>query len=69
MIKCTYIENIDSKWHKLEEEMPCRTTNVELKKLDNTIVCGQIYIDMSGWYIYLNPGWGNPKDYTHWRFK
>ncbi len=66
-MKC--IKEIDDKWHVIDKEIPSHTVNhIEFLKHDGTIVEGEITIDMAGWYIYLNPGWGSPGDYTHWRF-
>lgn len=64
----TCIETIDYEWHPMDIEMPPVTTDVELMKHDGTTVKGTIVVEMSGFYIYLNPGWGSLSDYTHWRF-
>jgi len=63
-----YIESKDSKWHPMNVEMPPHSTDVELLKPDGTIISGEIVVEMSGYYIYLRPGWGSLNDYTHWRF-
>ena len=63
-----YIDKKDFEWHSMNAEMPTHTTDVELKKHDGTTVKGTIVVEMSGFYIYLNPGWGSLSDYTHWRF-
>ena len=66
-MKC--IREIDKEWHVIGEELPPCSTRVELLQNDGTIVNAEIVVDMAGWYVYLNPGWGLPSDYTHWRFK
>ena len=68
MSEIIYIESKDSEWHPMNTEMPPHTTNVELLKPDGKIIRGEIVVDMAGYYIYLNHGWGCPDDYTHWRF-
>lgn len=63
-----YISEPDNNWHVINEEMPPRSTYVEFLKKDGTIVEGEIFVDMSGWYASLNGTWGSLSDYTHWRF-
>lgn len=63
-----YITEKDDKWHPMNEEMPPRTVDVELKDKDGTITKATIVAEMSGYYLYMNPGWGSLSDYTHWRF-
>ena len=63
-----YIKNKDSKWHPMNIEMPPSNTEVELLEPDGTIIRGEIVVEMSGYYIYLHPGWGSVDNYTHWRF-
>lgn len=63
-----YIDKKDSEWHPMDIEMPTHTTDVELLEPDGIIIRGSIVVEMSGYYIYLNPGWGSLSDYTHWRF-
>lgn len=65
----TYISEKDDQWHKMNEEMPPTSTNAELLKHDGTVIKGEIVVEMSGYYIYLNPGWGSLDDYSHWRFR
>lgn len=65
----TYISEKDGQWHKMNEEMPPTSTQVELLKHDGTVIKGEIVVEMSGYYIYLNPGWGSLDDYSHWRFR
>ena len=65
-MKC--INKVDERWHALNEEMPQSTTDVEFLKPNGETVKGQIVIDMAGWYVYLYGRWGNPSDYTYWRF-
>ena len=50
-------------------EYPSVTADVELLQHDGTVVNGKIVGEMSGYYVYLDPGWGSMKDYTHWRFR
>lgn len=64
-----YIIDLDDQWHKMNEEMPPTSTQVELLTWDRIIVEGEIVVEMSGYYIYLNPGWGSLDDYSHWRFR
>ena len=63
-----YIKKKDSLWHPMNVEMPPHSTDVELLKPDGTIIRGEIVVEMSGYYIYLRPGWGSLGNYTHWRF-
>lgn len=65
-MKC--INKVDERWHTINEELPPHTTAVEFLKPNGETVKGQIVIDMAGWYVYANGNWGNPSDYTHWRF-
>ena len=60
---------MDSIWHPMDKELPSRTTDVELQKKDGSIIQAQIVVEPSGFYIYLNPGWGNINDYTHWKIR
>lgn len=64
-----YIREKDDKWHEMNVEMPPTSTNVELLKHDGTVIKGEIVVEMSGYYIYLNPDWGSLDDYSHWRFR
>jgi len=63
-----YIREKDDKWHPMNEEMPSTTTDVELKDNDGMITKATIVSEMSGYYLYKGPGWGDLSDYTHWRF-
>lgn len=63
-----YITEKDDKWHPMNEEMPPHTVDVELKDKDGIITKATIVAEMSGYYLYMNPGWGSLSDYTHWRF-
>ncbi len=63
------IEKFDRVWHPMGVEMPRGTVDVDLKKKDGTIIDGEIYVDISGHFIYYDGNWHNPDDYTHWRFK
>lgn len=63
------IEKFDRVWHSVGVEMPTRTAGVELKKKDGTIVDGEIYVDVSGWFIYYDGRWHNSDEFTHWRFQ
>lgn len=63
-----YIKTIDREWHPIMVEMPPTSTKVELMQNDGTIITAEITVDMAGFYIYLNPGWGSMSDYSHWRF-
>lgn len=56
-------------WHRIGIEMPPTTTEVELRSIDGVVTDGEIVVDMSGFSIYLNPGWGSIDDYTYWRRK
>ena len=59
----------DTEWHQMGVEYPSVTADVELLQHDGTVVNGKIVGEMSGYYVYLDPGWGSMKDYTHWRFR
>lgn len=67
-MKC--IKTVDYEWHPMMEEMPPVTTDVELKKHDETVVKGTIVVEMSGFFIYggCDLAWGSLSDYSHWRF-
>lgn len=67
--KRKYVEEVDSVWHPMNMDMPCVTTDVELMKPDHSIVKGKIVVEVSGYFIYLCPGWGSIDNYTHWRFQ
>lgn len=69
-----YINNIDSKWHSVTEELPSQTTDVEfLDKENNIITNGHIFVDMSGACASLKNGigytWDSLDNYVRWRFK
>lgn len=65
-------ETDDGSWHEMNIEMPCTTSDVEVKGLDNSIQEAEIVVEMSGYYIYFRKGefqgWGSLNDYSHWRF-
>ncbi len=63
------IDKFDRAWHPMGLEMPTRTVDVELKKKDGTIIDSEIYVDISGHFIYHDGGWHSTDEYTHWRFK
>ena len=63
------IEKFDRVWHPMGVEMPTRTVDVELKKKDGSIIDGEIYVDVSGHFIYCGGDWRSSDEYTHWRFK
>ena len=63
------IEKFDRVWHPMGVEMPARTVDVDLKKKDGTIIDSEIYVDISGHFIYHDGNWHNSDEYTHWRFK
>ena len=67
-MKYNFITKVDDKWHPMKIDMPPMTTDVEFLKPDGTIVQGEIVVDMAGFYVYNNSGWGSLDDYTHWRF-
>lgn len=70
-MKCIYQNEDNGDWHRMFEEMPPITSDVEVKSPDGKIIPAEIVVEMSGYYIYFsgdNSHWGDLKDYEYWRF-
>lgn len=67
-----WIVKKDNCWHSIENEMPSRTTKVQLRDSNGIIYDNrEIVIEMSGCYIYRNEeptDWESIKMYKEWRF-
>lgn len=70
-MKCVRKKNDNGSWHKMHDEMPPTTSDVEVKTSNGTIITAEIIVDMAGFYIYLRDieNWGSLDDYTHWRYR
>jgi hypothetical protein len=71
-MKCIYQNEDSGDWHRMFEEMPPITSDVEVKSPDGKIIPAEIVVEMSGYYIYFrgdNSHWGDLKDYEYWRFR
>lgn len=65
-------ENDNNTWHKMFEEMPTTTSDVDVQTPEGNIIQAEIVVEMSGHYIYFrgeNSHWGSLDDYTLWRFR
>lgn len=64
-----YVTEPDLQWHKLWDEMPSTTTHVEFRHKNNTIVQGQIVVDMAGYYCSVGCNWSSFDYFTEWRYQ
>lgn len=68
-------EKDNGSWHEMNIEMPPSTSDVELLDKNGRTHLAEIFVDMSGHYIYFrsdegeNEGWGSLDDYSHWRYR
>lgn len=63
-------EKDDGSWHQMNNEMPARTSEVEVLSGDKTPKAATIVVEVSGWFLYFEKeGWGSLCDYECWRFR
>lgn len=68
-------EEDNGSWHEMNTEMPPKTSKVEVLDKNGILHPAEIFVDMSGHYIYFRSkegereGWGSLSDYSHWRFR
>lgn len=64
-----YVTKYDTEWHYSDREMPSSTTDVDFMDINNNIYKGEIVVEMSGFYAYLEgEGWSSFSVMIKWRF-
>lgn len=64
-----FIREKDNNWHNPKEELPPCTTDIEYIDLSGNIRKGEIFVDMSGFYLYITgKGWDSMDNIKQWRF-
>lgn len=64
-----FIREKDNKWHNPKEELPPITTDIEFIDLSNNVRKGEIVVEMSGFYLYIEgEGWDSMDNIKQWRF-
>ena len=64
-----FIREKDNKWHNPKEELPPITTDIEFIDLSNNVRKGEIVVEMSGFYLYIEgEGWDRMDNIKQWRF-
>ena len=64
-----FIREKDNKWHNPKEELPPTTTNVEFIDSSDNVHKGEIVVEMSGFYLYIEgEGWNSMDNIKQWRF-
>lgn len=63
-----FIRVVDEKWHVSAEELPPMSTEVEFMDVNGKIHLGEIYVEMSGHYVWTGGNWGSFDTMVKWRF-
>lgn len=65
----TILTKKDYEWHNPKEELPTSTTNIEFIDSSDNVRKGEIVVEMSGFYLYIEEeGWGSMDNIKQWRF-
>lgn len=65
----TILTKKDYEWHNPKEELPTSTTNIEFIDSSDTVRKGEIVVEMSGFYLYIQgEGWDSVDNIKQWRF-
>ena len=64
-----FIREKDNEWHNPKEELPYYTTDIEFIDSSDNVRKGEIVIEMSGFYLYIEgDGWDDMDNIKQWRF-
>lgn len=65
----TILTKKDYEWHNPKEELPTSTTNIEFIDFSDNVRNGEIVVEMSGFYLYIEgEGWSSMDNIKQWRF-
>ncbi len=65
----TILTKKDYEWHNPKEELPTSTTNIEFIDSYDNVRNGEIVVEMSGFYLYIEgEGWSSMDNIKQWRF-
>lgn len=65
----TILTKKDYEWHNPKEELPTSTTNIEFVDFSDNVRNGEIVVEMSGFYLYIEgEGWSSMDNIKQWRF-
>ena len=65
----TILTKKDYEWHNPKEELPTSTTNIEFIDFSDNVRKGEIVVEMSGFYLYIEEeGWSSMDNIKQWRF-
>ena len=65
----TILTKKDYEWHNPKEELPTSTTNIEFIDSSDNVRNGEIVVEMSGFYLYIEgEGWSSMGNIKQWRF-
>lgn len=65
----TILTKKDYEWHNPKEELPTSTTNIEFIDSSDNVRKGEIVVEMSGFYLYIEgEGWSSMDNIKQWRF-
>jgi hypothetical protein len=65
----TILTKKDYEWHNPKEELPTSTTNIEFIDSSDNVRKGEIVVEMSGFYLYIEgEGWDSVDNIKQWRF-
>ena len=65
----TILTKKDYEWHNPKEELPTSTTNIEFIDSSDNVRKGEIVVEMSGFYLYIEgEGWNSMDNIKQWRF-
>jgi hypothetical protein len=65
----TILTKKDYEWHNPKEELPTSTTNIEFIDSSDNVRKGEIVVEMSGFYLYIEgEGWDSMDNIKQWRF-
>jgi hypothetical protein len=65
----TILTKKDYEWHNPKEELPTSTTNIEFIDSSDNVRKGEIVVEISGFYLYIEgEGWDSVDNIKQWRF-
>jgi hypothetical protein len=65
----TILTKKDYEGHNPKEELPTSTTNIEFIDSSDNVRKGEIVVEMSGFYLYIQgEGWDSVDNIKQWRF-